>query len=60
MTTRDEPPALLLTIRDLWDEYKQDRKEFDSRIKRLEIVVALVLVYAMGQGGASLLSRFLG
>lgn len=54
----DETPTFItLTARDMWDDYKQRWEKLDDRVKRLEIVVSLIAVYALGQGGASFLSR---
>lgn len=52
-----DPPFIVLTARDMWNDYKERWEKIDGRIKRLEIVVALISVYALGQGGASFLSR---
>jgi hypothetical protein len=44
----------------LREENRSDHEKFDNRLKRLEIAVALMLVYAFGQGGAAILSRLGG
>jgi hypothetical protein len=50
-------PFLTITTREMWDEFKERWDKVDTRLKRLEIVVALIAVYALGQGGASFLGR---
>jgi hypothetical protein len=56
----DPGPFLTLTLREMWDRNEELNEKLDGRLKRLEIVVALLAVYAFGQGGASVLSRFAG
>lgn len=47
-----------VTVRELWEHSEQVHERTEARLRRLEIVVALIAAYAFGQGGASLLSRF--
>lgn len=53
-------PGLTLSARDVYEQNRVDHEKIDTRLKRLEVAVALMLVYAFGQGGAAILSRFAG
>ncbi len=53
----EDGPFLVITTREMWEEFRDRWEKVDGRLKRLEIVVALIAVYALGQGGASFLGR---
>ncbi len=58
--SKEEPEEsfLRMTATEMWREFREDSEKVDNRLRRLEIVVALIAVYAMGQGGGAILSRF--
>jgi hypothetical protein len=55
-----EGDGLSFSPKELYEANKNEHKEIETRLRRLEVLVALMLVYAFGQGGAAILSRFAG